>query len=112
MMQEWLRARGKEVTALDAHHAHGAHLMPGMLTPEEMSRLEQAKGLDFDRLFLELMIKHHRGAITMVEEILAQPGAAQDSQLFAFTSDITADQGMEVDRMDVMLAELSPDPRV
>jgi uncharacterized protein (DUF305 family) len=112
MMQEWLRARGKEVTALDAHRAHGAHLMPGMLTPEEMSRLEQAKGLDFDRLFLELMIKHHRGAITMVEELLAQPGAAQDSQLFAFTSDITADQGMEVDRMDVMLAELSPDPRV
>ena len=112
MMQEWLRARDEEVTAVDAHHAHGAHLMPGMLTAEEMTRLEQADGNEFDRLFLELMIEHHRGALTMVEELLAQEGAAQDSQLFAFTSDITADQSMEIDRMDLMLRELSPDPRV
>ncbi|MGH9322125.1 MAG: DUF305 domain-containing protein, partial [Vicinamibacteria bacterium] len=112
MMQEWLRTRGQAVTEVDAHHAHGAHLMPGMLTTEEMSRLGEARGAEFDRLFLELMIKHHRGALTMVEELLAQQGAAQDSQLFGFTSDITADQSMEIDRMDVMLAELSPDPRV
>ncbi len=112
MMQDWLRTRGQEVTDVNAHHAHGAHLMPGMLTAEEMSQLEQAGGIAFDRLFLELMIKHHRGALTMVDELLAQQGAAQDSQIFAFTSDITSDQGMEIDRMDVMLAELSPDPRV
>ena len=112
MMQEWLRARGQEVTAVDAHHAQGAELMPGMLTADEMSRLGQARGHEFDQMFLELMIKHHRGALTMVEELLAQPGAAQDSQLFSFTSDITADQTMEIDRMDLMLRELSPDPRV
>ncbi len=112
MMQEWLRARGQKVTEVDAHHAHDARLMPGMLTTEEMSRLEQSRGIEFDRLFLDLMIEHHRGALTMVEELLAQRGAAQDSQLFAFTSDITSDQSMEIDRMDVMLAELSPDPRV
>jgi uncharacterized protein (DUF305 family) len=112
MMQEWLRDRGQAVTEIDAHHAHGAHLMPGMLTAEEMGRLEQARGIEFDRLFLELMIKHHRGALTMVDELLAQQGAAQDSQLFAFTSDITADQSMEIDRMDLMLRELSTDPRV
>ncbi len=112
MMQEWLRARGQKVTEVDAHRADGAELVPGMLTPDEMSRLDQTRGIEFDRLFLELMIKHHRGALTMVEELLAQEGAAQDSQLFAFTSDITSDQGMEIDRMDVMLAELSPDPRV
>ena len=112
MMQEWLRTRGQEVTVVDAHHAQGAHLMPGMLTAEEMSQLGEARGIELDRLFLELMIKHHRGALTMVEELLAQQGAAQDSQLFAFTSDITSDQSMEIDRMDVMLAELSPDPRV
>ena len=58
------------------------------------------------------MIKHHRGALTMVENLLRQRGAAQDSQLFAFTSDITSDQSMEIDRMDTMLAELSADPRV
>ncbi len=112
MMQEWLRARGQQVTALDAHHAHGAQLTAGMLTADQMTLLGQARGLEFDRLFLELMIQHHRGALTMVEELLAQPGAAQDSQLFTFTSDITSDQTMEIDRMDLMLRDLSPDPRV
>ena len=86
--------------------------MPGMLTAEEMSRLEQSQAIEFDRHFLELMSKHHRGAIVMVEELLSQRGAAQESVIFAFTSDITADQAMEIDRMDAMLANLSPDPRV
>ncbi len=112
MMQDWLRERGQEVTAIDAHHAPGAMRMPGMLTDEEMESLAAADGAAFDRLFLELMIKHHRGALTMVENLLDQRGAAQDSQLFAFTSDITADQTAEINRMDAMLAELSPDPRV
>ena len=112
MMQDWLRERGQEVTAIDAHHAPGAMRMPGMLTDEEMESLADADGVAFDRLFLELMIKHHRGALTMVDNLLDQRGAAQDSQLFAFTSDITADQTAEINRMDAMLAELSPDPRV
>ena len=112
MMQEWLRAREQAVTELDAHHAPGWEPMPGMLTDEEMGRLEAAPAVEFDPLFLELMIKHHRGALTMVRTLLSQSGAAQDSQLFAFTSDITSDQSMEIDRMDAMLAELSPDPRV
>ena len=112
MMQEWLRSRGQAVPDLDAHHASGWEPMPGMLTDQEMDQLEQAQAGEFDRLFLELMIKHHRGALTMVETLLSQRGAAQDSQLFAFTSDITSDQSMEIDRMDAMMAELSPDPRV
>ena len=111
MMQDWLRARGQEVTAIDAHHAPGAMRMPGMLTDQEMAGLADADGAAFDRLFLELMIKHHRGALTMVENLLEQRGAAQDSQLFSFTSDVTADQTAEIDRMDAMLAGLSPDPR-
>ncbi len=112
MMQEWLRERGQEAPAVDAHHAEGFQPMPGMLTAEEMASLADAEGAAFDRLFLELMIEHHRGAITMVENLLRQPGAAQDSVLFGFTSDITADQTAEIDRMDAMMAELSPDPRV
>jgi len=112
MMQDWLRERDQEVTAIDAHHAPGTMRMPGMLTDEEMESLAAADGVAFDRLFLELMIKHHRGALTMVDNLLDQRGAAQDSQLFAFTSDITADQTAEINRMDAMLAELSPDPRV
>ena len=111
MMQEWLRERSLEVTSVDAHHAHGATLMPGMLTPEEMNELERARGEEFDDHFLRYMIKHHQGALDMVEELLSERGSAQDSQLFAFTSDITADQTMEIDRMDAMLAGFSPDPR-
>ena len=112
MMQEWLRERGQTVPGTDAHHAPDWMPMPGMLTPEEMDRLTAAEGVEFDRQFLELMIKHHRGALTMVENLLDQRGAAQDSQLFAFTSDIEADQSMEIDRMDALLAQLVVDPRV
>ena len=112
MMQEWLRSHDEKVTAVDAHHAHGAVLMPGMLTADEMGRLEQARAIEFDRAFLELMIMHHQGALIMVENLLAQPGAAQDSAIYGFTSDIIADQSMEIDRMGGMLAELSSDPRV
>ena len=112
MMQEWLRSHGLEVTDIDAHQAPGAELMPGMLTTDEMGRLEQGSATGFDRIFLEQMIKHHQGALTMVENLLSQRGTAQDSQLFGFTSDITADQSMEIDRMDAMLAGLSSDPRV
>jgi uncharacterized protein (DUF305 family) len=106
MMQGWLSARGQPAPDVHAHHAHGATLMPGMLTAEEMARLAAAKGTEFDGLFLELMIKHHEGALIMVEDLLSQPGAGQDSDIFAFTSDITADQSMEIRRMGAMLATL------
>ena len=112
MMQGWLRDRGLVVTAQDAHLAPGFRLMPGMLSSEELEQLEQADGFEFDSLFLELMIKHHAGALTMVNNLLSQQGSAQDSVLFAFTSDITTDQSSEIDRMNSMLAGFSPDPRV
>jgi uncharacterized protein (DUF305 family) len=104
MMQEWLSQRGQKVPDLHAHHAHGAVLMPGMLTADEMARLAQARGPEFDRLFLEFMIKHHEGALTMVHELFAQPGAGQESEVFAFASDVDADQRMEIDRMRAALA--------
>lgn len=103
MMQEWLTGRGQKVPDQHAHHAPGATLMPGMLTPEEMARLAQAKGPEFDRLFLEFMIKHHEGALTMVQDLFAQPGAGQESDVFAFASDVDADQRMEIDRMRAAL---------
>jgi uncharacterized protein (DUF305 family) len=106
MMQHWLQAHGQEVPGPHAMHMHGATLMPGMLTPEEMARLAEAKGPEFDRLFLEGMIKHHGGALTMVKDLFATPGAGQDSDIFAFASDVDADQRMEIDRMDAMLKEL------
>jgi uncharacterized protein (DUF305 family) len=103
MMQTWLQVRGQQVPDRNAMHMHGATLMPGMLTPDEMKRLADAKGRDFDRLFLEGMIKHHGGALTMVQDLLATPGAAQESEVFAFVSDVEADQRMEIDRMGAML---------
>jgi uncharacterized protein (DUF305 family) len=106
MMQEWLTGRGQAVPDEHAHHAHGATLMPGMLTPEEMGRLAAATGTEFDRLFLEFMIKHHGGALIMVEELFSSPGAGQESEIFAFASDVEADQQMEIDRMAAMLKEL------
>jgi uncharacterized protein (DUF305 family) len=104
MMRRWLEVRGQEIPGEHAHHMPGAPMMPGMLTADEMARLAAAKGTEFDRLFLTGMIKHHAGAITMVEELFATPGAGQDSEIYAFASDVDADQRMEIDRMGAMLA--------
>lgn len=104
MMRTWLSARGAEVPGPHAHHT--GPMMPGMLSAEEMSRLAAAKGVEFDRLFLNGMIKHHNGALLMVDQLFATPGAAQDSDIYAFASDVIADQRMEMDRMALMLKEL------
>jgi uncharacterized protein (DUF305 family) len=105
MMQHWLEARGQEAPGRHAHHMPGATLMPGMLTNDEMTRLAASKGVAFDRLFLEGMIKHHGGALVMVQELFATPGAGQQSEIFAFASDVEADQKMEIERMGAMLKE-------
>jgi uncharacterized protein (DUF305 family) len=114
MMQRWLQARG-----LDAPDPHAMHMpgmimpgmdhgpmMPGMLSPEEMAHLAELKGVEFDRFFLEGMIRHHGGAILMVQELFAAPGAGQESTIYAFASDVVADQQMEIDRMSGMLAAI------
>ena len=106
MMQEWLTRRGEPLPDPHAHHAPGHALMPGMLSPEEMAKLAAAKGTAFDRLFLEYMIKHHEGALVMVRELFATPGAGQESDIYAFASDVDADQRMEIERMRAMLKEL------
>ncbi len=106
MMQEWLKGRGQTLPDPHAHHQHGATLMPGMLTMEEMAKLQSVKGVEFDRLFLEGMIKHHGGALLMVRDLFGSPGAGQDSDIFAFASDVEADQQMEIDRMGALLREL------
>jgi uncharacterized protein (DUF305 family) len=102
MMHGWLQSHGH--AAEDAHHAHGAgHAeMPGMAAPEEMARLAASTGAGFDRLFLELMIRHHQGALVMVEQLFAA-GGGQESQVYAIASEVDADQRMEIDRMRAML---------
>jgi len=114
MMQRWLQARGQEVPDPHAMHMPGmimsgmdhGPMMPGMLTPAEMAHLAELKGVEFDRFFLEGMIKHHGGAILMVQELFAAPGAGQESTIYAFASDVVADQQMEIDRMSGMLAAI------
>ena len=105
MMRKWLQARGQAIPGPHAHHEPGG-FMPGMLTAEEMAALAAAKGKEFDRLFLMGMIKHHGGAITMVQELFKSPGAGQDGEIYAFASDVDADQRMEIERMGLMLREL------
>lgn len=106
MMRRWLEVRGQQVPGQNAMHMHGATLMPGMLTAEEMARLAATTGAEFDRLFLEGMIKHHEGALAMVHELFATPGAGQDVEIFAFASDVDSDQRMEIDRMGAMLSAI------
>jgi len=103
MMQRWLEARRLEVPGPHAHHMAGARLMPGMLTLEDMARLEGARGSDFDKLFLQYMIRHHEGALVMVKELFSA-GGGQPPEVFAFASDVEADQQAEIDRMRNMLA--------
>lgn len=103
MMQRWLAVHGHQVPDPHAHHGTDAMLMPGMLTADEMRRLAEARGDAFDRLFLELMIRHHEGALTMVKELFSIPGAGQEPEIFAFASEVDADQRMEIDRMRAML---------
>lgn len=115
LMERWLRARGEPVPAIEhAHHGggatgDGAHArtmasMPGMIAPAELRQLEAASGAAFDTLFVRLMIRHHEGALTMVRDYLATPGAAQEPAIFRFASDVDADQRAEIRRLQGLLA--------
>jgi uncharacterized protein (DUF305 family) len=113
LMQGWLKQKGAPVPAADATHlrmnmngmTHDM-LMPGMLSPEELAALDKARGSAFDRLFLQAMIKHHGGAISMVDELLSSDGAAQDDVVYKFASDVYADQTTEINFMTKMLATI------
>ena len=111
LMQNWLRDRKLEVPPANATHMkmdmgggmmHDM-LMPGMLNDEQLKQLDAARGKDFDRLFLQAMIRHHEGAISMVDELEAADGARQDEVVFRFSSDVYADQTTEINVMKKML---------
>ena len=116
-MQRWLAVRGEAVSMLpqkvygseshmDQHMdmSHSAmHLMPGMLTPEQMEALRKAKGAEFDHLFLAGMIQHHNGALTMVKDLFDTAGAGQDAELFNFATDVDTGQRAEIRIMREML---------
>ena len=110
-MRQWLRDRLQPVPHPDeVAHMHAGHdmSMPGMLTVAQLQQLDAARGAEFDRLFLSLMIEHHRGAVEMVKDLFGSYGAAQDETVFKFASDVNVDQSTEIERMEKMLAALPP----
>ena len=113
-MEDWLAERNGVQQSSHEHHGHTlrSHAEMGMATAEQMDALAALEGVDFDRLFLTLMIRHHEGAVDMVDDLPDQPGSAYDPILFEFTSDINNDQTAEIERMSALLATLSTAPRV
>jgi uncharacterized protein (DUF305 family) len=112
-MQKWLRDRHQPVPEANPHGMtmkmdgmEHTMLMPGMLTESQLKQLDEARGKDFDRLFLTFMIQHHQGAVTMVKDLFDTYGAAQDISVFKLASDISADQTTEIERMQKMLASV------
>jgi uncharacterized protein (DUF305 family) len=116
-MQRWLKDRGQPVPDPTKPmpmppHDTGGHgqdhgmLMPGMLTEAQMKELEQARGTDFDRLFLTYMIQHHKGAVTMVNQLFGTEGAAREETTFKLANDVSVDQTTEIARMQRMLEGL------
>ena len=110
IMQQWLRDRNQPVPEpkpgpmkMMMDGMEHEMLMPGMLTDEQLKQLDAARGVQFDQLFLTDMIQHHRGAIEMVKDLFATPGAGQDDLTFKLASDINVDQTTEVARMERML---------
>ncbi|MFU8811881.1 MAG: DUF305 domain-containing protein [Balneolaceae bacterium] len=120
LMQKWLRDRGEPVPEVHidglnlmihgpgGHHGmHHHHDMPGMLTQDQLEQLAAAKNREFDRLFLQFMIEHHEGAVTMVLDLFDTDGAAQDEEIFRLAADIHAEQVTEIDRMNLMLDQMN-----
>ena len=123
-MKEWLRERNQPIAAPGGHMMHhmggmdlskkpsgDVALMPGMLSPNQMKALAKARGPAFDRLFLTGMVQHHTGALDMVEDLFAIPGAGQDNVLFDFATDIDNTQRAEINIMKAMLPSNSKDKK-
>ena len=107
-MKRWLVSRGQPIAdathSMHMHHQNMSHdLMPGMLTAEQMEALRQARGDEFDRLFLTGMIQHHGGALDMVKDLHDTAGAGQDAELFNFATDVDSGQRAEIRIMQNML---------
>ena len=109
-MESWLSARDKNLHEIN-HKGHMHMSMPGMATPAQIESLKKANSTDFDRLFLQLMIKHHDGALDMVDELKKYPGSANNQLLNEFVSDLINDQAVEIERMNLIAVNLSDDPR-
>jgi uncharacterized protein (DUF305 family) len=105
IMQQWLRRYNQ--FAPDTASWHDMQ-MDGMLNTDDMQALAAAKGVDFDRLFLNGMIKHHAGALKMVEDLFKAPGAGQEVDANVFANDVVVAQTAEIGIMRRLLTQLPP----
>jgi uncharacterized protein (DUF305 family) len=113
-MESWLAERNEIIVSKvkSDHMDSDMHMhMVGMATPQQLKDLSQSKSTDFDRLFLQLMIAHHDGALDMVRELKKFSGSAYDPLLNEFVADLVNDQGVEIERMNIIAVGLSDDPR-
>ena len=121
-MESWLKDRDESVPEAESHHMmkdndkahHNMHMhlnMAGMASQEQLKKLGDSNSTDFDRLFLQLMIAHHDGALEMVKDLKKFSGAVYDPILNEFVSDLVNDQGVEIERMNTIAVGLSDDPR-
>jgi uncharacterized protein (DUF305 family) len=105
-LETWLEQRGEEIPADHEHHGP-AEMMPGMLTEDELAHLEGSSGRAFDELFLQYMIRHHEGAVAMVEALLASETGGQEPGVFQVAQHVESDQQIEISRMKQLLADIA-----
>lgn len=103
IMQEWLVSYGQVAPDTSSWRTM---TMAGMLTEEQLKAMDAAKGVDFDRAFLTLMIQHHEGALQMVKDLFAKPGAGQEIDVNVFANDVVTVQTAEIGAMRQMLSQL------
>ena len=121
LMKQWLRDRHQEIPMTHMSHdaasapamqmpgiAMSDTLMPGMLTPQQLTALAAANGPDFEALFLKDMIQHHEGALTMVARLLGTTGSGQEPEVFRFAAEVDTDQRAEIARMSALLNAMQP----
>ena len=113
VMKSWLSTRDEEIPGADEHateHGPDGELIPGMVGQQELNRLAAAKGKAFNRLFVDYMIRHHGGALTMVRDLRATPGGGAEPELDAFARHVDADQAIEISRLEELQAGLPEAP--
>ncbi|GIH62966.1 DUF305 domain-containing protein [Microbispora siamensis] len=97
-MSGWLTAWGEPAPGESPGPAH--HAMPGMMSPEDMRRLERLSGRAFDRAFLTMMIRHHEGAVAMARDEL-RSGVYEPARRMA--ASIVSSQSAEIREMRSLL---------
>jgi uncharacterized protein (DUF305 family) len=105
-MSGWLTSWGEEVPAdmsgMEGHDMGDMSSMPGMMSSEDMGKLEKASGAEFDKMFLEMMIKHHEGAVSMAK---TEKANGEYGPAVKLADDVITAQTAEIEQMNKMLGK-------